>query len=89
MDHLKFMERCEMDRLKAIKAVILDFSGTISNVIPTLQATVDTMMLFQETVQPAGDLRFMIDTYRSGSFLPKVVTYESYYNSAGGKFWLS
>ncbi|KAK6334073.1 hypothetical protein TWF696_002575 [Orbilia brochopaga] len=83
MDHLKFMERCELDRLKAIKAVILDFSGAISNVIPTLQSTVDTMMLFQETVQPQGDLRFMIDTYRSGSFLPKVTTYESYYNSAG------
>ncbi|KAF3937633.1 hypothetical protein ABW19_dt0207669 [Dactylella cylindrospora] len=83
MDHLKFMERCEVDRLKAIKAVILDFSGAISNVIPTLQSTVDTMMLFQETVQPQGDLRFMIDTYRTGSFLPKVVTYESYYNSAG------
>ncbi|EWC46280.1 hypothetical protein DRE_04451 [Drechslerella stenobrocha 248] len=83
MDHLKFMERCELDRLKAIKAVILDFSGAISNVIPTLQSTVDTMMLFQETVQPPGDLRFMIDTYRSGPFLPKVTTYESYYNSAG------
>ncbi|KAK6529110.1 hypothetical protein TWF694_004325 [Orbilia ellipsospora] len=83
MDHLKFMERCELDRLKAIKAVILDFSGAVSNVIPTLQSTVDTMMLFQETVQPQGDLRFMIDTYRTGSFLPKVTTYESYYNSAG------
>ncbi|KAF3924723.1 Myosin-IXa [Arthrobotrys entomopaga] len=83
MDHLKFMERCELDRLKAIKAVILDFSGAVSNVIPTLQSTVDTMMLFQETVQPHGDLRFMIDTYRTGSFLPKVTTYESYYNSAG------
>ncbi|KAF3903366.1 hypothetical protein ABW20_dc0101896 [Dactylellina cionopaga] len=83
MDHFKFMERCELDRLKAIKAVILDFSGAISNVIPTLQSTVDTMMLFQETVQPQGDLRFMIDTYRTGSFLPKVTTYESYYNTAG------
>ncbi|KAF3222278.1 hypothetical protein TWF106_005689 [Orbilia oligospora] len=83
MDHFKFMERCELDRLKAIKAVILDFSGAVSNVIPTLQSTVDTMMLFQETVQPPGDLRFMIDTYRTGSFLPKVTTYESYYNTAG------
>ncbi|EPS43158.1 hypothetical protein H072_2910 [Dactylellina haptotyla CBS 200.50] len=83
MDHLKFMERCELDRLKAIKAVILDFSGAIQNVIPTLQSSVDTMMLFQETVQPPGDLRWMIDTYRTGSFLPKVTTYESYYNTAG------
>lgn len=78
--HLKFLERCELDRLKAIKTVILDFSGTISNVIPSLQATVDNMMLYQETVQPLGDLRYLLESYRTGSFTPKVVVYENYYN---------
>ncbi|KAK4127407.1 hypothetical protein N657DRAFT_565211 [Parathielavia appendiculata] len=78
--HLRFLERCELDRLKAIKTVILDFSGTISNVIPSLQATVDNMMLFQETVQPLGDLRYLLENYRTGSFAPKVVVYENYYN---------
>jgi hypothetical protein len=78
--HLKFLERCELDRLKAIKTVILDFSGTISNVIPSLQATVDNMMLFQETVQPLGDLRYLLESYRTGSFVPRVVVYENYYN---------
>lgn len=81
IDHLKFMERCELDRLKAIKAVILDFSGAISNVIPSLQSTVDKMMLFQETVQPLGDLRYLLENYRTGAFAPKVTTYENYYNS--------
>ena len=60
VDHLKFMERCELDRLRAIKSVILDFSGAISNVIPSLQSTVDKMMLFQETVQPLGDVRSFV-----------------------------
>lgn len=78
--HLKFLERCELDRLKAIKTVVLDFSGTISNVIPSLQSTVDNMMLYQETVQPLGDLRYLLENYRTGSFVPKVVTYENYYN---------
>lgn len=78
--HLTFLERCELDRLKAIKTVILDFSGTIGNVIPSLQSTVDKMMLFQETVQPQGDLRYLLETYRTGSFVPKVVVYENYYN---------
>ncbi|KAK4137541.1 hypothetical protein BT67DRAFT_370958 [Trichocladium antarcticum] len=78
--HLRFLERCELDRLKAIKTVILDFSGTISNVIPSLQATVDNMMLYQETVQPLGDLRYLLESYRTGSFTPKVVVYENYYN---------
>ncbi|KAG4218848.1 hypothetical protein PC116_g32672, partial [Phytophthora cactorum] len=49
--HLRFLERCELDRLKAIKTVILDFSGAIGNVIPSLQSTVDHMILYQETVQ--------------------------------------
>jgi rRNA processing protein Krr1/Pno1 len=107
MDHLKFMDRCELDRLKAIKAglppsscvkcflysylllmmaVILDFSGAISNVIPAIQSTVDNLMLYQETVQPLGDLRYLLESYRTGSYVPKVITYESYYNSPDGWF---
>jgi hypothetical protein len=78
--HLKFLERCELDRLKAVKTVILDFSGTIGNVIPSLQSSVDKMMLFQETIQPLGDLRYLLENYRTGSFIPKVVVYENYYN---------
>lgn len=85
VDHLKFMERCELDRLKAIKAVVLDFSGAISNVMPTLQSTIDKMMLFQETVQPLGDLRYLLENYRTGHFVPKVLTYENYYNNVDGK----
>ncbi|KAK0392199.1 hypothetical protein NLU13_1697 [Sarocladium strictum] len=82
MLHLKFLERCELDRLKALKTVILDFSGTLGNVIPSLQSTVDKMVLFQETIQPEGDLRYLLENYRTGSFLPKVVVYENYYNRA-------
>lgn len=81
VEHFKFMERCELDRLKAVKSVVLDFSGAISNVIPSLQSGVDNMMLFQETVQPQGDLRYLLENYRTGSYIPKVVTYENYYNS--------
>lgn len=85
VDHLKFMERCELDRLKAIKAVILDFSGAISNIMPTLQSTIDKMMLFQETVQPLGDLRYLLENYRTGHFVPRVMTYENYYNNVDGE----
>ncbi|KAF2863552.1 hypothetical protein K470DRAFT_261942 [Piedraia hortae CBS 480.64] len=83
--HLKFMERCELDRLKAIKSVVLDFSGAVSNVIPSLQSSVDNMMLFQETVQPLSDLRYLLENYRTGSFAPKVVTYENYYHKVDGQ----
>ena len=86
IDHLKFMERCELDRLKAIKAVMLDFSGSISNVIPSLQSTVDNMMLYQETVQPLGDLRYLLENYRTGAFVPKVQVYDNYYNQVDGRY---
>lgn len=78
--HLRFLERCELDRLKAVKTVVLDFSGTIGNVIPSLQSSVDHMILYQETIQPGGDLRYLLENYRTGRFAPKVVTYENYYN---------
>ncbi|RDL41418.1 GTPase activation, GAP [Venustampulla echinocandica] len=82
IEHFTYLERCELDRLKAMKTIILDFSGTISNVIPSLQSTVDNMMLYQETVQPLGDLRYLLENYRTGGFAPKVTVYENYYNSA-------
>ncbi|KAI1818048.1 hypothetical protein GGS20DRAFT_529576 [Poronia punctata] len=78
--HLRFLERCELDRLKAIKTVVLDFSGAIANVIPSLRATMDNLELYHETIQPTGDLRYLLENYRTGRFSPKVVTYENYYN---------
>ena len=37
-------------------------------------------MLYQETVQPAGDLRYLLENYRTGSFVPRVQVYDNYYN---------
>jgi hypothetical protein len=85
VDRLRWMERCELDRLKAIKSVILDFSGAVSNVIPSLQSTVDKMMVFQETIQPNRDLKFLLENYRTGNFVPKVQIYENYYHNIGGE----
>lgn len=88
IENLRFMEQCELDRLRAIKAVVLDFSGAISNVIPNLQSTVDHMMLYQETIQPLGDLRYLLENYRTGGFVPRVQAYENYYGSVEGKMTL-
>jgi hypothetical protein len=81
MDHLKFLERCEGDRLKAIKSVILDFSGAISNSIPSFQSQVDNMVLYQETINPLSDLRYLLENYRTGAFVPRPTPYENYYGS--------
>lgn len=81
-DHFKFMDRCEFDRLKAVKAVFLDFLAVLSNVIPTIQATVDKLLLYQETVHPANDLRYILESYATGPFTPKVTVYDNYYNAS-------
>ncbi|ODQ63483.1 hypothetical protein NADFUDRAFT_80294 [Nadsonia fulvescens var. elongata DSM 6958] len=80
-EHVKFMERCERDRLKAIKAVFLDFLASISNNIPSIQASVDNLLLYQETINPANDLRYLLECYRTGPYLPKVTVYDNYYNA--------
>ena len=64
--------------------VMLDIVASISNIIPGIQAGIDNMLLHQETVQPETDLRFIVESYRTGDFAPKVLVYENYYNSAEG-----
>ena len=86
MEHLKFMEKCETDRVKAIKAVVLDFSGAVSNIVPSLQKAMDQIEMLQESVLPATDLRYLIENYRTGSYVPRVITYQSYYHSPDGEF---
>lgn len=82
--HLQFMERCELDRLKAVKAVVLDFLAALSNSVPALQATVDKLLVYQESANPSSDLRYIVESYRTGSFLPRVTIYDNYYSSADG-----
>src|SRR5579859_2086127 len=93
VEHLNYMEKCELDRLKAVKSgillfltivevVLLDISAALSNIIPGIQASIDNMLLYQETIQPEKDLRFIVESYRTGGFVPKVLVYENYYNSA-------
>lgn len=83
-EHFTFMERCEFDRLKAVKAVMLDLVAAVSNVVPAIQASVDNLLLFQETTDPVQDLRFLVETYQTGRFSPQVVVYDNYYSSVDG-----
>ena len=70
--------------LVTLTLVLLDIAASLSNIIPGIQASIDNMLLYQETIQPEKDLRFIIESYRTGDFVPKVLVYENYYNSAEG-----
>ncbi|OBA22041.1 hypothetical protein METBIDRAFT_39195 [Metschnikowia bicuspidata var. bicuspidata NRRL YB-4993] len=81
MDHLAFMQKCELDRLKAIKKVTFDFIATFSNKISSMKYSCDKLLLVEETIHPVSDLKFLIENYATGKFLPHVTLYDNYYNS--------
>ena len=81
MDHLTFMQKCELDRLKAIKKVTFDFLSSFANKISSLKTISDDLVLLEETINPVNDLKFLIENYGTGRFKPKVVLYDNYYDS--------
>lgn len=83
-EHLSSMERCESNRLHAIKRVLLDFLACLSNVVPSIQASVDKYLLYQETVVPERDLLYFIESYKTGGYAPRVPVYDNYYSPAEG-----
>lgn len=81
IDHFVFMEKCELDRIKALKKIIIDFSFTISNQLNQLKLNLDNFLILHETISPEKDLLYLIENYRTGSYLPKVTLYDNYYNN--------
>ncbi|ODV73019.1 GTPase-activating protein RGD2 CYBJADRAFT_128138 [Cyberlindnera jadinii NRRL Y-1542] len=81
IDHLTFMEKCELDRLRALKKVILDFTACISNNITQIKSSIDQILVYEESISPTNDLLFLLQNYRTGPFEPRVIMYENYYDS--------
>lgn len=81
MDHLTFMHKCELDRMKAIKKVMFDFVSTFSNRVTSMKQVSEEMYVVEETINPVNDLKFLIENYATGKFDPKVTLYDNYYNS--------
>lgn len=81
MDHLTFMQKCELDRLKAIKKVTFDFIASFANRVKQLQMVTDELVLLEETINPVSDLKFLIENYATGYYKPHVTLYDNYYDS--------
>lgn len=81
MDHLTFMQKCELDRLKAIKKVTFDFLSSFSNKITSMKQFCDELLVLEETINPINDLKFLIENYSTGKFKPSVILYDNYYDS--------
>ncbi|KAI3405218.2 rga8 [Candida oxycetoniae] len=81
MDHLTFMQKCELDRLKAIKKATFDFIGNFHSRINIMQDISGELQLLEETINPKNDLKFLIENYATGNFKPQVTLYDNYYDS--------
>lgn len=81
MDHLAFMQKCELDRLRAVKKVMFDFLSIFSNKWAALKGVSDELFVVEETIHPLSDLKFLIENYGTGRFEPRVTLYDNYYNS--------
>ncbi|CAK7909754.1 rho-GTPase-activating protein Rgd2p [[Candida] anglica] len=81
MDHLTFMQKCELDRMKAVKKATFDFLGCMSNKVAAMKSTCEELLVLEETINPVNDLKFLIENYATGRFKPNVVLYDNYYDS--------
>lgn len=81
MDHYTFMQKCELDRLRAIKKAMFDFVSAFASQVPAMKQTFDSLSLIEETIRPARDLKFLVENYATGHFRPHVFLYDNYYTS--------
>lgn len=76
-DTLKVLQRWESERLGAIKSVLLQYQGTLSNLPKSLEPSMERSGTLLAAFQPEQDLVALIERYRTGPFRPDPQLYES------------
>lgn len=74
---LKMLQRWEMERLRAVKTVLLQYHGTLSNLPKGLEPSLERSATLIAAYQPESDLTALIERYRTGPFRPDPQVYES------------
>ncbi|THH01772.1 hypothetical protein EW145_g6857, partial [Phellinidium pouzarii] len=74
---LKTLQKWELDRLRAVKTLLLQYQGTLANLPAGLQSSLDRSATLITSYQPEADLRVLIERYRTGPFKPVAHVYES------------
>ncbi|KAJ7281780.1 hypothetical protein C8J57DRAFT_82609 [Mycena rebaudengoi] len=76
-DTLKTLQRWEMERLRAVKTVLLQYHGTMSNLPKSLEPSNERSGTLIAAYLPESDLNALIERYRTGPFRPEAQVYES------------
>ena len=75
-DTLKVLQRWETERLRAVKTVLLQYHGTLSNLPKALEPSMERSGTLLAAFQPEQDLVALIERYRTGPFRPDPQLYE-------------
>ncbi|KDQ61776.1 hypothetical protein JAAARDRAFT_123616 [Jaapia argillacea MUCL 33604] len=81
---LKGLQRMEGDRLRAVKTVLLQYQGTLSNLPQSLSTSLELSSTVIASYQPESDLQALIERYRTGPFRPNPHVWESVGAGIGG-----
>lgn len=74
---LKVLQRWEIERLRAVKTVLLQYHGTLSNLPKSLEPSMERTTTLLSAFQPDQDLVALVERYRTGPFRPNPQVYES------------
>ncbi|KIY65071.1 hypothetical protein CYLTODRAFT_379951 [Cylindrobasidium torrendii FP15055 ss-10] len=74
---LKTLQRWELERLRAIKTVLLQYQGIIANLPKSLEPSTERSSTIISAYQPESDVIALIERYRTGPFRPDAQVYES------------
>ncbi|KAG9312988.1 hypothetical protein JVU11DRAFT_6426 [Chiua virens] len=74
---LKTLQRWELERLAAVKTVLLQYQGTLANLPKAFEPTLEQSATLIASFQPDSDLTALMERYRTGPFRPVPQLYES------------
>ncbi|EGG07249.1 uncharacterized protein MELLADRAFT_77642 [Melampsora larici-populina 98AG31] len=77
-EHASFLQRCELNRLRAAKAVIMGFNAALGTLIPKMKKTAEESDVLNESFVPESDVAALVERYRTGPFRPSPVLFHSF-----------
>lgn len=80
-NHFNFMERCELDRLKALKKVTIDYLTIVNGKLDVVKEINKNSLDIQSEMNPELDLQKMITNNKTGPFMPQLKIFEDYFDS--------
>ncbi|MBW0504856.1 hypothetical protein O181_044571 [Austropuccinia psidii MF-1] len=77
-EHFYFLQRCELDRLRAAKAVIIGFNAALSTLNLKMNKLAEEANVLNESFSPEADISALIERYRTGPYRPSPTLFRSY-----------